>query len=92
MDTQPETQEDTIQTGLQHLENIEHELGEIKERTASSKRSLFNGVLQGVGAIVGGVIAIVAIGGLLSLIGIIPGFGDIAAYLHSIVDNFNPRR
>ncbi len=78
-----------IETGLQHLKNIEDELEEIKERTGNPKRSLFNGIFQGVGAIIGGVIAIVAIGGLLSLLGFIPGLGDIAAYLHGIVDNIN---
>jgi hypothetical protein len=87
MDTNMPSDEAQIETGLQHLKNIEEELEEIKERTGGPKRSLFNGIWQGVGAIIGGVIAIVAIGGLLSLIGIIPGFGDIAAYLHGVVDN-----
>lgn len=85
------TEAEAVQTGLEHLKNIEEELEQIKERTANPKRSLFNGIWQGVGAIIGGVVAIVAIGGLLSLLGIIPGLGDIATYLHGILDNFNPR-
>jgi hypothetical protein len=90
MDT-PASEDPAVQSGLEHLKNIEAELEEIKERTNDPKRSLFNGILSGAGAIVGSIVAIVLIGWLLSLLGIVPGFGSIAAYLHGIVSHFNTR-
>ncbi len=90
MDT-PATEDTAVKTGLEHLERIEEELEEIKERTADPKRSLFNGILSGMGAIVGSIAALIVLGWLLSLIGVLPGFGSLAAYLHGIVDRFNTR-
>ncbi|HEV8666336.1 MAG TPA: hypothetical protein VN665_00615 [Candidatus Paceibacterota bacterium] len=92
MDTpKPLAPENDIETGLEHLQKIETELEEIKERTADPKRSLFNGILSGAGAIIGSITALIILGWLLSLIGILPGFGSFAAYLHGIVDRFNTR-
>ena len=90
MDT-PAQDESAVQSGLEHLAKIESELEEIKERTADPKRSLFNGILSGAGAILGSIAALIILGWLLSLIGILPGFGSIAAYLHGVVDRFNNR-
>lgn len=90
MDT-PASEENAVQSGLEHLKNIEEELGEIKERTSDPKRSLLNGMLSGAGAIVGSIAALIILGWLLSLLGVLPGFGSIAAYLHGIVDKFNSR-
>jgi hypothetical protein len=90
MDTPPQ-EESAIETGLEHLERIETELEEIKERTSDPKRSLLNGVLSGAGAIVGSILALVLLGLVLSLLGFIPGLGEITNYLHTIVDRFNSR-
>ena len=80
-----------VKSGLEHLQKIENELEEIKERTNDPKRSLFNGVLSGAGAILGSIAALIILGWLLSLLGILPGFGSLAVYLHDIVDRFNNR-
>jgi hypothetical protein len=88
----PQATADTaVQNGLEHLANIESELEEIKERTADPKRSLFNGVLSGMGAILGSILALIILSWVLSLLGIFPGLSSLAAYMHSIVDHFNNR-
>jgi hypothetical protein len=87
----PAASDSAVQSGLEHLEKIEAELEEIKERTSDPKRSLFNGILSGMGAILGSIIALIILGWLLWLVGILPGFGLLAAYLHGIVDKFNTR-
>ncbi len=74
--------------GLKHLEQIEQELGEIKERTPTPSRSFTNGLLQGAGALIGGIFALALLGWLLSLFGVIPGFVDISHYIQNSVDNF----
>ena len=90
MDT-PAASDTAVQSGLEHLEKIEEELEQIKERTNDPKRSLFNGILSGMGAIVGSIAALILLGWLLWLVGILPGLGSLAAYLHGIVDRFNTR-
>lgn len=74
--------------GLKHLEHIEQELEEIRDRTPHRPRAFFYGVLYGAGAVLGGVIGIALLGWVLSLFGVIPGLGEIAHYLQGIVDRF----
>ena len=71
---------------LKQLERIGEELEEIKERTNNPRWSFLLGIMQGAGAIVGGILAITLIGWMLSALGVIPGFGSIADYLHSLLD------
>jgi|GEM_PF-1121856 len=77
--------------GLEHLTRIEADLEEIKRRTPSPRHALVNGLFQGAGALVGGVIAIVILGWALSLFGLIPGLGNIAKALQDASSHFNPR-
>lgn len=77
--------------GLEHLERIEEELEEIRTRTSNPRRSFLIGILQGAGAIIGGILALALVGWLLSILGIIPGFGHLADYLRSLVDNLPTR-
>jgi hypothetical protein len=72
-----------LEEGLERLEHIEEDLEEIKNRTPDHWIAFRNGVLQGAGAIVGGIIAIILLGWILSLFGLIPGLGTI---VHSIQD------
>ena len=74
--------------GMKHLEKIEHELEEIKERTPTPSRSFTNGLLQGAGALIGGILALTLLGWLLSLFGVIPGFVDISHYIQNSIYNF----
>jgi len=83
--------DEAIETGLEHLERIETELEEIKDRTANPSRSLLMGILSGAGAVLGSILALIILGWLLSLLGVIPGFSSITTYLHSVVDRFNTR-
>jgi len=80
--------ENIEEQAIGHLEHIEEELEEIKERTPNKVHAFFHGLLYGAGAIVGGVLGLALLGWVLSLFGVIPGFGDIAAYLQNIVSNF----
>jgi len=73
------------EAGLAHLAQIEEELSEIKERTPTPRRAFLFGILQGGGAVVGGILAVILIGWTLSIFGIIPGFGFITEYLQNAV-------
>ncbi len=73
--------ENLEQKGLEHLEHIEEELEEIKERTPSHFDSFVRGTLQGAGAIVGGIAAVIVLGWLLYLFGFIPGLSTIGHYI-----------
>lgn len=79
------------QESVEHLENIEQELKEIKERTGGRWNSLRNGLWQGIGAVVGSIIGLVLIGFLLNLFGIVPGLREIKEVLQGAVDSM-PRR
>ncbi|HVX90700.1 MAG TPA: hypothetical protein VHC20_03615 [Candidatus Paceibacterota bacterium] len=74
--------------GLEHLTRIEADLEEIKRRTPSPRHAIINGLFQGAGALVGGVVALVMLGWLLSLLGIIPGLGHIVEALQSATSHF----
>jgi hypothetical protein len=87
MDMDPETQHE----GLEHLANIEHELEAIKQSAPSSKQAFFHGILQGAGALVGGVAGLIVLGWLLALFGIIPGLATIAHYLQDAVSQAHSR-
>ena len=67
--------------GLRHIEHIEHELKEIRERTPTPPRAFLYGLLQGVGWILGSLLALALIGWLLSVFGLIPGLDVLARYL-----------
>ena len=79
------------QKGIEHLEKIEQELGEIKERTGGRWNSLRNGLWQGMGAVVGSVFGVILIGAFLTLFGIIPGLGELREILQNAFDAL-PRR
>lgn len=73
--------------GLEHIKKIEHELGEIKSRTPGPKTAFTNGILQGMGAVVGSIAAVALLGWLLSIFGVIPGLDKLAEYLSTILKN-----
>lgn len=81
-------EEHVEEEGLKHLENIEQELGEIKERTPTPTRAFTYGLWQGAGALLGGILALTLLGWALSFFGVIPGFADVAKYFQDIVSNF----
>ncbi|MBY0294140.1 hypothetical protein K2Q08_02295 [Patescibacteria group bacterium] len=81
--------DDKIEEGLERLENIEGDLEEIKNRTPNQWISFRNGILQGAGAVVGGILAVLLLGWVLSIFGLIPGFGTIA---HSIQEAMSELR
>ncbi len=74
--------------GLEHLTRIEQDLETIKERTPSPRRAFLLGILQGAGALVGGIVALVIFGWVLSLLGIIPGFTRIVSALQDATAHF----
>lgn len=75
--------EDQLEEGLEHLKNIQEELSDIKEQTTNPWSSFLRGVLQGAGAIVGGVAAVILLGWLLYIAGLIPG---LSTMVHAIQD------
>jgi hypothetical protein len=77
---------DPAAEGLKRLKNIEGELEDIKENTGGKWRWFLRGVLQGAGIIVGTIIAATALGWFLSILGVVPGFGDMAEYLRTVTE------
>jgi hypothetical protein len=82
----------TQREGLEHLANIEQELEAIKERTPTPHRAFVYGLLQGAGALVGGVVALILLGWVLALFGIIPGLATISHYLQNAVTQAHSSR
>ena len=76
---------------VRQLIKIERQIDEIKNRTGDPLRAFVGGILYGAGWIVGGILAIVFLSWILSLMGIIPGFGDIAQYLASVLQTWHGR-
>ncbi|HEY4488407.1 MAG TPA: hypothetical protein VJB97_02730 [Candidatus Paceibacterota bacterium] len=78
-------EEDSVtREGLEHLENIESELEEIKEYTGSPRGWFYRGLMQGAGVVVGSIVALALLGWVLSLVGIIPGLSELADYLREV--------
>jgi hypothetical protein len=72
--------------GLEHIQKIEHELGEIKDRTPGSKRTFFLGILQGMGIVIGSLLGLALLGWILSFLGIIPGLDQLANYIRTLME------
>lgn len=72
--------------GLKHLAKIEGELSDIKESAGSWRGWFFRGVMQGAGIVIGTILAVILTGWVLSLLGVIPGLGDLAEYLRAVTD------
>lgn len=69
-----------------HLTEIHEEIRELKRQTLSWKTWFLRGILYGVGALVGSIVAVALFGWVLSLMGVIPGFGELAEYLRGLMD------
>ncbi len=72
---------------IQELKKITEELKRVEANTGSSWWAFYRGILSGGGAIIGGIIAVILIGALLSILGVIPGFQAIAAYINAAIAN-----
>ena len=76
---------------VRHLIKIERKIDEIKNLTGSPLRVFAGGILSGFGWIIGGILAVVFLSWLLSLMGVIPGLGDIAQYLYDVLQTWHGR-
>ena len=70
---------------VRELKKIERQVSEIRHRTGSPWRAFLNGLLYGAGWVIGGIATIIFLSWILSLLGVIPGFDKIAAYLSSVI-------
>ena len=77
---------------VKQLIKIDKKLEEMNKRAGNTKSVFFYGLLQGAGALVGGVVALVILSWVLSIIGVIPGLGDIAKYLSDAVAHWSAHR
>lgn len=66
--------------GLKSLERIEKDLEDLK---SNPKRTFLNGILYGAGAFLGGILAIILLGWLLNIAGLIPGIRDMVELVQS---------
>jgi MFS family permease len=67
--------------GLEVLEKIEAEVRQIEKHTPSPKRAFYMGIMQGMGVVVGSLLAVILLGWLLHIFGLIPGLKDVTEYL-----------
>jgi hypothetical protein len=67
-------------------EGIKSDLEDIKSLTGDSGTWFWRGIMQGAGAIVGSVLMLIFLGWLLSILGVIPGFSEIAEYIRSYLE------
>lgn len=63
-----------------------------ERKVRNFKRSFVNGIFHGMGAVVGGILALTLLGWLLWLLGILPGFDSFEHYLGSKVHQFEEVR
>ena len=73
---------------IRELKKISAELKQIQVNTGSTWYAFFRGMLQGGGAILGSIAAVVLVGWVLGVLGVVPGFQDIATYIGSIANRF----
>ncbi len=67
-------------------EDIKSDLEDIKTLTGDSGTWFWRGIMQGAGAIIGSILMLILLGWVLSIVGIIPGFGELADYIRSYLD------
>lgn len=77
----PKKVDDLAQEVEQLQEDIKADLQDLKGLTGDSRAWFWRGIMQGAGAILGSIIMLILLGWLLSVIGVIPGFGEIAEYV-----------
>jgi hypothetical protein len=87
----PDREEKDVQESIaeeveQLQEDIKSDLEEIKTLTGDSKLWFWRGIMQGAGAIVGSILMIIFLGWFLSIIGVIPGLGEISEFFRGYVD------
>lgn len=65
---------------------VEALLGEIKTNTeAKPAKSFINGMLYGAGIVLGTLVGVVLVGWALSILGVIPGVGELAQKLGEVL-------
>ncbi len=65
---------------------VEELLDEIKENTEHRpSKSFYNGMIYGVGIVLGTLVGVVALGWILSILGVIPGFDILTARFAEIL-------
>jgi hypothetical protein len=79
--------ETTEDAEIQELKKITEELKAVNANTGSSWTAFLRGMLSGGGAIIGSIVAIILIGVVLSVLGVIPGFHTIADYINAAIAN-----
>lgn len=71
---------------VKELKQIERVLKEIQENTGSGWSALSRGVLYGVGIVIGTLLGATLLGWILSIFGVIPGFGELAGRLSTTLE------
>ncbi len=75
---------------LKELREISDDMGVLRKQT-TLRASFVRGLVQGAGAVIGGIVALAVLGWVLGLLGVIPGFDSFETYLSSVVGNFGHR-
>jgi hypothetical protein len=76
---------------LQVLHEISENISVMRQRTGNPRRSFLLGIFQGVGVVLGGILAVALSGAILALLGLIPGFSSFETYLNSAVQTYEHR-
>ena len=80
------TEGELIDADVKKLEAIQTDLEDLKSVTGSTTAWFYRGMMQGAGAIIGSLAMLILLGWVLSFLGFIPGFRDIADYISGYAD------
>ena len=70
------------------IKKVERLLGNIEENTKPNlRRAVTSGFLYGIGVVFGTVGAVIFLGWVLSLLNIIPGFGELAEQVQTVIQS-----
>lgn len=69
----PKSKQNTMEPDLKHqLQGIQHEIKEVSDKLGGNWWALFRGMIGGFGSVLGAFLALLIIGWVLNVIGIIP--------------------
>ncbi len=87
---EPDARKDAIASVAEEMgqlqEDIKNDLEDIKSIAGNNRTWFWRGIMQGAGAVIGSIIMVIFLGWFLSIIGVIPGFGEISDYMGGYLD------
>ncbi len=71
-----------------HLKIIENELLETRTESSTMPRTLWRGIVYGVGYVIGVIFIVVIVGWILNIVGVIPALSEYAGEFRTALERF----